>query len=74
MSNTSSKIELLYLINELKENGDIDNVMKLQKIFLESLSEDQQTGKYNVDIQLDRKDKKVISGVKIALTKNLNGR
>ncbi|KJV05043.1 hypothetical protein [Methylocucumis oryzae] len=74
MSNTSSKIELLYMINELKEHGDIKNVMKLQKIFLESLSEDRQNGKYNVDIQLDRKDKKVISEVKTTLTKNLSGR
>lgn len=69
MSNTSSKIELLYMINELKESGDIDNVMKLQKIFLESLEEDREVGRYSIDIQLDRKEKKAVSGAKIALTK-----
>ena len=67
MSNTSSKIELLYVINELKENGDIENAMRLQKIFLESITEDREVGKYNTDIQLDRKGKKAITGAKSSL-------
>ncbi len=68
MSNNSSKIELLYMINELKEKGDIENAMKLQKIFLESITVDREVGRYNSDIELDRKSKKAVSGAKSALT------
>lgn len=74
MSNISSKIELLYMINGLKENGDIDNAMRLQKIFLESIAEDREVGKYNSSIELDRKSKKAVSGAKSALTKSSSGR
>ncbi len=74
MADISSKIELLYMINDLKENGDIESVMKLQKIFLESIAQDRASGRYKVDILLDRKGKKAVSGAKSALTKSVNGR
>lgn len=74
MSNTYTKIELLYLINELKEKGDIENAMKIQRIFLESIVEDREIGKFNIDVHLDRRSKKAVSGAKIALTSAGKGR
>jgi len=68
MANISSKIELLYMISELKESGDVENAMRLQRIFLESISEDRKTGKYSVNVALDRKGKKAVLGAKDALT------
>lgn len=70
MSNTSSKVELLYMINELKENGDIDTALRLQKIFLDSITKDRESGRYDTEIQLDRKSKKAVVGAKVALTKS----
>jgi len=70
MSNTSSKVELLYMINELKENGDIETALRLQKIFLDSITEDRESGRYSTEIQLDRKSKKAVVGAKVALTKS----
>lgn len=67
MPNTYSKIELLYLINELSECGDTENAMRLQKIFLESLAEDRESGRYTFEVQLDRKGKKALIGAKTAI-------
>lgn len=74
MSSMSSKIDLLYLINQLRESGDNENALRLQKIFLESIVEDREAGRYNIDIQLDRKSKKALLGARTALIKNSNQR
>lgn len=69
MSEYTSKVELLFMINDLKEGGDMDNAIRLQKIFLGSIVSDREAGKYSVEIELNRKEKKAFSGAKIALTK-----
>lgn len=70
MSEHSSKVELLYMINDLIEKGDLDNAVKLQKIFLESISDDRESGVYSFEIQLDRKNKKMYTSAKDALFKD----
>ncbi|WP_019274213.1 hypothetical protein [Vibrio coralliilyticus] len=70
MSNTPSKIELLYMINDLKERGDIENVMRLQRLFLESISEDRESGKYSADVNVDRRGKKALNGARNSLIKS----
>ncbi|EII2379433.1 TPA: hypothetical protein ACGG79_003485 [Vibrio cholerae] len=70
MSNSPSKIELLYMINDLKESGDTENAMRLQRIFLESIAEDRQLGKYNADVNVDRRGKKALIGAKNALVRS----
>ena len=70
MSNISSKIEILYMINELKESGDKKNADKLQKIFLESIVEDREIGKFNILIELNRLEKKIITTAKLALSES----
>ncbi|MEY8215796.1 MAG: hypothetical protein RPR97_15095 [Colwellia sp.] len=74
MSNNSSKTELLYMINELKESGDFENALRLQKVFLESITKDREAGRFNEDIELDRREKKAVSGAKSALTKSSSRR
>jgi len=68
MSKSTSKVDLLFMINDLKETGDIDNAMRLQKIFLDSIASDREAGKYTIEIELNRKEKKAFSGAKTALT------
>ncbi|WP_432468387.1 hypothetical protein [Agarivorans sp. Z349TD_8] len=70
MSSVSSKIELLYMINDLRESGNIDSANKLQHIFLESLADDKKTGLYSKEVLLDRKDKKTVTVAKSTLRKS----
>ncbi|MGE4314924.1 hypothetical protein [Acinetobacter sp.] len=72
MSENSSKIELLYMINDLIEKGDVDNAVKLQKIFLDSISEDRENKKYSLEINLDRQNKKMYTTAKDALSNKNN--
>lgn len=74
MSNNSSKIELLYMINDLIESRDFENARKLQKVFLESISKDREAGRFNEYIELDRREKKAVSGAKQALAQNSSRR
>ena len=57
------------MINDLIDKGDLDNAIKLQKIFLDSISEDRQNGKFSDEIQLDRQNKKMYVTAKDALLK-----
>ena len=58
MSTYTSKIEILIKINELKEEGDFQGAMKLQRVFLDSIKNDQRTGRFSSSVELDRKSKK----------------
>lgn len=63
-----SKIEVLLKISELKEIGKIDEAMRLQKVFLDSIKTDRNTRKFSSQIELDRKSKKTIIRMGLALT------
>lgn len=63
-----SKIEVLLKINELKELGKINEAMRLQKVFLDSIENDRDISKFSSKIELDRKSKKTIVSVGLVLT------
>lgn len=64
----TSKVEVLLKINELREKGEVVEAMRLQRVFIDSIKNDRTSGKFSSKIELDRKSKKVISGVGITLT------
>ena len=63
---------LLFQINELQKSGDVEAAVRLQKVFLDSIREDQKIGRFSSRIELDRKAKKAIKGasLKLALATN----
>ena len=68
MASYISKIEVLLKINELKELGKIDEAIRLQNVFLDSIKIDRNTSKFSPQIELDRKSKKTIISVGLTLT------
>lgn len=68
MATYISKVEVLLKISELKEQGEINDAMKLQKVFLGSIEADRNVSQFSSQIALDRKAKKIIVGVGLALS------
>lgn len=64
--NAFSKIELLYMINELQDLG-VDNhsedLRKVQRIFLNAIEADRELGAYSVDVLVGRQEKKTLTKV-----------
>lgn len=60
MYDAISKIEIAIEINRLLENSEHEKALRLQRIFLKSISQDRDNRRYSSFIQLDRASKKII--------------
>lgn len=66
----TNKIDVVTKITELLAEGQVSKAMRLQKLFLESIRSDKSSGRYTIDIKLDRNSKKVIKSYNMpALTR-----
>ncbi len=73
MSLTTTKLDILMKIIELEELGENDAAFRLQKVYIESLRNDKDARKFSPTIELNRKNKKLISDLELNLSiENVN--
>ena len=68
------KFDVLLKISKLHKSGNTYEAVKLQKVFIESVRNDKQEGRFSEAVQLNRRSKKIVKSADFALTKKSRGR
>lgn len=67
MPTYASKVDVLFEIQRLNELGKFDEAMKLQKVFIGSLKQDQRNKRFSSNVTVGRREKKTLDGLGIPI-------